>query len=122
MTPEIRPEPKRTSTTTPTTSQCQTLIAPMLHSPDGPGRGGIAARPGWVYLRLSAPKRQTPEACRRRGPSFSILSEDSDLVHLLDAGHEVPQQVLDARFQRGGRGRAARAGALHVQEHRAVAI
>ena len=31
-------------------------------------------------------------------------------------GHEVAEQVLDAALERGGRGRAARAGALHVEE------
>src|SRR5690606_11697590 len=45
----------------------------------------------------------------------------SDLLHGFDAGDEVAEQVLDAALERRGRGGAARAGALHVQEHRALA-
>src|SRR6476660_432781 len=40
--------------------------------------------------------------------------------HLLHVRAEVLEQVLDAVAQRGGRARAARAGAAHVQEHDAV--
>src|SRR3989304_1218951 len=42
-----------------------------------------------------------------------------DLDHV---GHEVMQQVLDAVLERGGRGRATRAGALHVQEDDAFLV
>src|SRR5690606_28555929 len=40
--------------------------------------------------------------------------------HLLHLGHVVPEHVLDAHFQGGGGGRAAGAGAAHVQEDRSV--
>src|SRR3569623_2605053 len=50
-----------------------------------------------------------------------LSSNSSDLLLGLDAGDEVAEQVLDAGLEGRGRGRAARAGALHVQVDRAVA-
>ena len=45
-----------------------------------------------------------------------------DLLDLLHFGNEMAEQVLDAVLQRRRRGRAAGAGALHVQEHGAVLV
>ena len=69
--------------------------------------------------RLVRAERSDPRL--RRDDDELGAETASDLLHGLDARHEMPQQVLDAVAQRRGRGRAARAGALHVEEHGAVA-
>src|SRR6185312_16874111 len=44
----------------------------------------------------------------------------SNLLDALDAGDEMAEQVLDAGLEGGRRGRAAGAGAAHVEENLAV--
>src|SRR5665213_1455419 len=46
----------------------------------------------------------------------------SNRPNLGDFRHEMLEQVLDAVLQRRGRGRTARAGALHLQEHDAFFV
>ena len=45
----------------------------------------------------------------------SLFIEALDRSHFDHVGHEMTQQVLDAVPERGGRGGAARAGALHIE-------
>ena len=49
-----------------------------------------------------------------------IAGSASDGFDLLHFGHEVTEEVLDAVLQRGGRGGATRAGALHAQVYLAL--
>src|SRR5207302_7828201 len=48
---------------------------------------------------------------------FALHSHRPDFDHV---GHEMPQEILDAVLQRCRRGRAAGAGALHVEINDAV--
>ena len=84
-------------------------------------------RPGGVTVIAvipGQPRRAEPRNCRRfrvamllHRPGMTIRSHRPDFDHV---GHEMLQQVLDAVLQRRGGGRAAGAGALHVEIDDAV--
>src|SRR5919107_4887162 len=63
------------------------------------------------------PERGSVFARQAAAAPAAAPSDRLDLAHI---GEEMAQQVLDAVLQRGGRGRAARAGALHGEIHDAV--
>src|SRR5581483_3840198 len=75
--------------------------------------------------RRARPRRAKHYACARRGKAERDRIgrfPRSNRPHLLHLGDEVPEQVLDAVAQRCGRGRAARAGAAHMEIDDALAI
>src|SRR5262245_19131572 len=70
-----------------------------------------------LVLRMSLIPKPVPTFGRH------VLDEASgDLLDMLHFRVEVAKQVLDAVLQRRRRRRAARARALHIEEHRAVLI
>ena len=76
--------------------------------------------PAWQGSSHQPERAEDMDPCLRRDDTWLMEERRSDLLHALDARHEMPQQILDAVAERRGRGRAARAGALHVEEHGAL--
>ena len=88
--------------------------------PDGRSTRGRGTR-----LGQSRAQDRNVKSRRNAGFFFSVSAlprSSGDLLDLLHFGHEVLEQVLDAVLQRRRGRRAAGAGALHVQEHRAVLV
>src|SRR5690606_34580022 len=113
--PEIRPGPKMTSTTMATMSQCAREKPPIEKTPVG--RPAARFYASWNKNASATISRHWRSQGVR--PNCLIFL---DLLYLLNARDEVAQEVFDARFERGGRGRAARAGALHAQEDSAFLV
>src|SRR4051794_18854658 len=70
--------------------------------------------------QVSSAVSENPARCRAGSQIRGSGAQPSYGPHLLHVGAEMLEQVLDAVPQRGGRARAARAGAAHVQEDDAV--